>query len=72
MRNRVGHPVPSAVAEKAGVGDHQRFDLVGMGTRPSDADEAAPVVDDEDKRSKVLRGDELGERLEVVLEGGRG
>ncbi len=32
----------------------------------------APVVDDEHDRPEVVHGDELGERLEVVLEGGGG
>ncbi len=48
-------------------------DLVGVIAGPGEADEAAPVVDDERDRAEVERVDQPGERGEVALEvGGRG
>ena len=50
--DRLGHPVPLAVGEEAGVADHERRDPVGVLAGPGEADEPAPVVDDERDRAR--------------------
>ena len=60
--HRLGHPVPLAVGEEAGVADHQRLDRVGVLARPGEADEAAPVVDDERDPPEAELLMQLGER----------
>ena len=66
---RVGHAVPAAVGEEAGVRGHDRPDRVRMVTRPAQADQPAPVVADERHAVEPLGGAQRLERLDVARPG---
>ena len=65
---RLGHPVPFAVGEEARVADHQAGDPIGVVAGPGEADEAAPVMDDDHSRLELELIDPGGESLAAVLE----
>ncbi len=66
--HRLGHAVPAAVAEEARVADHQGRDQVRVPAGPGEADEPAPVVDDQRDPPQPELVMDGAQRLEVALE----
>ena len=63
----VGHPVPLAVGEEAGVRDDDRARDAGVVARPAQADQPAPVVEHEGDAVEPQRNAKALHRLDLAL-----